>query len=326
MRLGSYITMGPLVAALLYPKITSKLPSGIGKKLARISRFSKHNFTCRHTPIALISVSVPSITPNSLVGATRSPHSSTNVAARKLCEAPESMSTTTSRSPICPRNFSKWGVDKPTRDERDNEGGRASSFEFMGSLTRKDGSGSFFPSSAISSSSIIQSTWSSLLLHRWLGPNFSSQRKHNPLLHFSCISAFIIRRKGVELGVVLGSAVRATLGWRVPCIMDLIVGWVWMVRVGDWNPTEEDLFVDEDSPDRWAWVAMFLSSICWATCIICDRPIGAHSPSSALTSSRRPFTKALSSTASATSFNGTDNTSKRCWKSRTEEDWRRANN
>ena len=82
----------------------------------------------------------------------------------------------------------------------------------------------------------------------------------------------------------------------------------------------------EDSPNLWAWVAMFLSSICWATRIICDRPIGAHSLSSALTSSRKPFTKALSSTTSATSFNGPDNTSKRRRKSRTEEDWRRANN
>ena len=82
----------------------------------------------------------------------------------------------------------------------------------------------------------------------------------------------------------------------------------------------------EDSPDRWAWVAMFLSSIFWATRIICDRPIGAHILSSALTSSQRPFMKALSSTASTTSFNGADNTLKRRRKSRTEEDWRRANN
>ena len=99
-----------------------------------------------------------------------------------------------------------------------------------------------------------------------------------------------------------------------------------MVWVGDWNPTEEGLFVGEDSPDRWAWVVVFLSSICWATCIICDRPTRAHSLSSTLTSSQRPFMKALSSTASTTSFNGADNTSKRRRKSLTEEDWRRANN
>ena len=42
--------------------------------------------------------------------------------------------------------------------------------------------------------------------------------------------------------------------------MGLIVGWVWMVRVEEWNPIGEGLSVGEDSLDRCVFI------------IICDRP------------------------------------------------------